>query len=270
MSASALFRFRPILAAVAVAAAVAPQAWAQPASGYSALARWNEDEKAVAAAREAALAGGVTALTPYIPQLRAVLDRAPASYPQVSTFGPVVTVRADNEEDAARLFEAAAPNAPRGAMSFQFNTYGVAAFMQAAWFNNQNRPEEALAVADRGLALQPRNVNLVMEKGVALTLLERPAEALAVLDDWLASAAPASKSERGMLLQNRGSALTELNRLDEAEQAYREALRLDPGHPNALEQLDYIASLRAGGPRKGVTVIPAGEIKREDPAAPRP
>jgi hypothetical protein len=53
---------------------------------------------------------------------------------------------------------------------------------------------------------------------------------------------------RAHVLRGRGYALTELNRLDEAEQAYNDSLKYEPGNTRAQSELRYIAGLRAGAP----------------------
>jgi tetratricopeptide (TPR) repeat protein len=49
--------------------------------------------------------------------------------------------------------------------------------------------------------------------------------------------------------RGRGYALTELNQLDEAEEAYKQSLNLDPGNKLAEGELKYIAGLKLGAPR---------------------
>ena len=59
------------------------------------------------------------------------------------------------------------------------------------------------------------------------------------------------------MLRNRGYALTELRRLDEAQAAYEASLTLDPANALAENELRYIASLKAGAaPTKGVIFMP--------------
>jgi Flp pilus assembly protein TadD len=48
--------------------------------------------------------------------------------------------------------------------------------------------------------------------------------------------------------RGRGFVLTELGRLDEAEAAYRESLKIEPDSERAKNELQYIARLKAGGP----------------------
>jgi Flp pilus assembly protein TadD len=67
---------------------------------------------------------------------------------------------------------------------------------------------------------------------------------------------------KARLLRGRGFALTELGRLDDAEEAYRESLVSEPNNPRAAGELNYIARLRTGA-------RPApGALVKVDPSAP--
>jgi tetratricopeptide (TPR) repeat protein len=89
---------------------------------------------------------------------------------------------------------------------------------------------------------------LLGERDAALAALHRPADALADSDEGL-RLPQLTDSHRARFLRGRGFALTELNRLDEAEAAYNDSLKIDPNNPIALRELQYIAGLRAGRPR---------------------
>lgn len=83
----------------------------------------------------------------------------------------------------------------------------------------------AVELATRALERDPRNVDVLSNRGAALRRLDRPAEALADYDRALAinpAAAPVHV--------NRGIALAALNRHEEALAAYDRALALQPGH----------------------------------------
>lgn len=56
---------------------------------------------------------------------------------------------------------------------------------------------------------------------------------------------PSQRAVEPMALRGMGFMLIELNRLDEAEQALRDSLKLDPGNDVALNELAYIRELRA-------------------------
>ena len=78
-------------------------------------------------------------------------------------------------------------------------------------------------MAARALAIDPRNVEVLCNRGAALRSLDRPAEALADYERALA-AAPRHAAAHN----NRGVALAALNRYDEAHASYDRALAIDP------------------------------------------
>ena len=83
-------------------------------------------------------------------------------------------------------------------------------------------------MATRALALDPRNVEALSNRGAALRNLDRPAEALADYDRALALSPSHAQAHT-----NRGVALASLNRFAEAEAAYDRALALDPADARA-------------------------------------
>jgi len=252
-------RHRPALAAL-IAAGLglgAPLALAQtpaPAPGPAPALSPQQaaDQKVV---WEALHSGGFQALQSYLPQLKAVLDRAPARYPRVEDRGAVTLLREDGDLPSAAVLGtllAAAGQGKSTRIEHEFNTYGMAAFLLASFANEMHRSQEAVDYADRGLRLQPDNPRLVTEKATALEELHRPAEALAALDGWLAAEPVArTTTDKARVLRGRGYALTELGRLDEAEAAYRDSLKFEPGHKGAENELTYIAGLKAGRPKTG-------------------
>lgn len=208
---------------------------------------------------DAKIVRGIMISPPRTPQqlqtLREVLDRAPASYPLVEPRNGHIIVRGVGAEEIAALSlvaglqAAGADKAEKKTVYVDaaFNVYPTAALMLGSDAVTRRRPEEAIAWLDKGLALQPDNLYLVTEKGAALAMLNRPADALALYDATLAlgdrTFDPKSKAR---LRRARGWALIELGRLDEAEADYKQSLVLEPDHGGALRELKYIADKRAG------------------------
>jgi len=104
-----------------------------------------------------------------------------------------------------------------------------------------------------GLRLGQNLPYVISERGAALNSLKRWDDALADYDDGL-KIAGMKDADRARLYRGRGFALTELGRLDDAEAAYNDSLKLAPGNAGALNELKYIASLRAGGPKTPTTL----------------
>ena len=213
-------------------------------------------EKAFAAASEAEFDA-------LVPALRTALARAPSVYPRIERRGDTVIVRGNSGQEGLFLAGLIAGEKKPVQVNVEFNIYGLAAFVLGAAEVGRKRPIEALAFLDKGLALQPDNLMLVTEKGMALTLLQRHAEALVLFDAAIADNSPQyDDSGLARLLRARGFSLIELDRLDEAEAAYRSSLKLEPDHGGALAELKYIVARRSGGDSKGIGVYTTEEARK--------
>lgn len=197
---------------------------------------------------------GFDGLARHIPKLQRVLDRAPACYPLIEARGEHVLVRTDDPaafiviSTLLNTADAAANKAGDAVMAP--NTYGAAAFLLGSWNVENQHYEDALALLDKGLALQPHNELLFTEKVAALQGLRRNEDALAVLQDALSHPDFAFGYDRGRLLRLSGVVLIDLERLDEAEASLNESIRVQPDNPGARRELAYIAQLRAGAPTR--------------------
>jgi tetratricopeptide (TPR) repeat protein len=117
-------------------------------------------------------------------------------------------------------------------------------------FTEMARYAEARAELEKALALSPMDSQYKIELAYTyqhsgdwkrMLSLDQEAEAEAEI-----SAAPEHASAlKCAALRGQGFALVELHRLDEATQAYRSCLKLTPGEPKSLGELEYIRGLRA-------------------------
>ena len=98
-------------------------------------------------------------------------------------------------------------------------------WLQGIVFHAAGRPSEALAAADRGLALDPASEKCLNLRAMALTLLGRKDEA-----DEAAAQALQEAPESADAHANRGWAFLHANDPKAALEAFREAMRLDPGN----------------------------------------
>jgi tetratricopeptide (TPR) repeat protein len=98
---------------------------------------------------------------------------------------------------------------------------------------------------DRGIALEPDHPLLLCEKALILGGAERRPEAIE-LYRLAATVSPWSAKWTARAFRGLGFELIELRQLDEAEEAFRRALELEPGHPVAASELDVIDQLRKG------------------------
>lgn len=135
-------------------------------------------------------------------------------------------------------------------MPFEWVDWGYANCLQAQAFIRVEKQDYAGAVAllENLAKLAPYSANAREEMAAALNRLGRFEEALASYKTsyQLAERHGSQKPFRGIALRGMGFALIELNRLDEAEQAYRQDLEIEPMNKLALGELAYIERLRKG------------------------
>lgn len=134
-------------------------------------------------------------------------------------------------ERAARLYAAGDLGGARAACREILRAdarYFFALHLLATIAAREERWEECLRYASDALVMDPRNVEVLCNRGAALRMLGRPDEALADYDRALALA-PA----RAEVLNNRGVALAALNRHGEAIECYGAALAVAPDYARA-------------------------------------
>lgn len=104
----------------------------------------------------------------------------------------------------------------------------------------------ALAILKSIEALVPQGADSMIETGYILGQLHRPEEGLAVYRRALGVVDKYRSQEvyRAAALRGAGFMLIELNRLDEAERALNDSLKVEPGNKGALNELSYIKELR--------------------------
>ncbi len=207
---------------------------------------------------------GYAGVDAFLPRLRAALDRAPASYPDMVTVGDEAIIRSSDLTTVILLSAMVGQDGKKISIRQAPNVYPEIALVLASEAVERGRLEEAIAYCDRGLAIQPGNALLVVEKVVALNGLSRFDEALTIVDAALAGDFIRVMPHKARLLRNRGFVLIELGRLDEAEEAYRASLEVEEDNPVALSQLDYIAGQRAGRPR-GYSTVQSDVSQIDDP-----
>ncbi|MBT9447678.1 MAG: hypothetical protein IV086_18445 [Hyphomonadaceae bacterium] len=197
------------------------------------------------------------------------LDAAPACYPKIEQRDRQTVVRALSTAEYLVLSSAistaqqsGASGAPSESIVMQPNTYGTIALLLGSAAVEDHQYSEALALLDRGLALQSHHEMLLTEKVSAFQGLGRNAEALAVLDFILNDGELGLTADRSRIFRLKGVVLIDLQRLDEAEAALNDSIKLNPENPGARNELTYIAQLRANGPRR--------QLEITAPNAPRP
>jgi len=111
--------------------------------------------------------------------------------------------------------------------------------------------KNAFSCIESGLALEPDHPLLWSEKGFILARQGQYADALrsyeraATVRDW------APPYQIAKALRGKGATLVELKRLDEAEEAIKQSLVLDPASKIGTNELEYIIQLRRGCKEEG-------------------
>lgn len=106
----------------------------------------------------------------------------------------------------------------------------------------------ALAFLKSVDAVAPISADSALEVGYVLNQSGKPEAGLIVYRraHTLAEKYPSQRPYRAAALRGIGFALIDLKHLDEAERAFHESLKIEPGNKVALHELAYIKSERAG------------------------
>lgn len=264
----------PLLAPMLALALTAAPMPALAEAKASALAYRPSDQETQdrAVVTKALNAGSLRAAMAYEGELAEVWRHAPAVYPQIEKRGDTTILRTNasdgNIAPASLMTLMSSIKEGQSASAITtFNTYAMAVLLLGSMANERRDPRGAIAYLDKGLALQPDNLILITEKGMALTVLQRFSDALDLYqaaertDDVSKMLDPGGEAR---LLRSKGFVLIELNRLDEAEVAYTAALKLEPDHAGARGELDYIRKLRAGGPQSAIGLFTGDQAKAGD------
>ena len=242
---------------VAFAALVATHAIA------SSAAPWADDLKLLNQCQDEVDKGGILALSAHVNDLEAALAGEKKSMELAAAQRPESLVLTDGPTNTIIAMTLVTTQMPIGATKVVAvdNPYPAMSFYLASYYNEKGRSEDALRVLDAELALSASDIGVtdhwplqMVERGASLMALRRWAEVLENEDKAL-KADDLENSQKARLLRGRGYALTELNRLEEAQAAYQESLKLDPNSELAKHELGYIAGLMVGKPKE-----PAGNL----------
>ncbi len=240
--------------AVSPNAAKAADTVSQPSvSNFS----WHEAQDLLKTVLTEIQSGGIFAVKAHSDQMEQALAAAPAQLVTTAPDGSE-TVLADGLAEAliaSATLAKAKPTAPVKISTFD-NPYPLIALYLGSYYNEIEKPDDALRVLNAGLAASvvtgidvgAHRPLLLTERGAAFAALKRWQDSLDSEDEALKEGADLAPSMIAHIQRGRGFALTELGRLDDAEAAYRESLKLQPGDQRAASELQYIARLRAGAP----------------------
>lgn len=213
---------------------------------------WTRAHALLATLQHEVSAGGIMAVAPHAAELEQILIKPQLTYGVVSDGKLTIYVLTDGPAEA--MVALAVLGHQKGARAVALtNPYPLLSLYLASYYDEIKRPDQALHVLDTGLKLSPISgvrlgetvPNLIAERGAALAGLKHWQDEVNNENAGL-KLGSMSDNLRALLYRGRGFALTELGRLDEAEAAYKESLKLEPGNPRAEHELQYIAGLRAG------------------------
>jgi len=196
---------------------------------------------------------GIRAVEPHVSEMEEALADAPHAFGAPPGPDGTAYVLTDGMAEALVAMAASRESGARNVVAIP-NPYPLISLYLGSYYDEIEKYEDALRVLDAGLKLTAAaefrlgetTPLLISERGAALNGLKRWDDSLANYDDGLKIAAMKDE-DRARLFRGRGYALTELRRLDDAEEAYKNSLKLEPGNKTALNELNYIARLRAGG-----------------------
>ncbi len=195
-------------------------------------------------------AQGILSVKPHLADLEAALARAKSSSDAANAKRPTSYVLTDGAGQAIvgmTLASAGGDKSVTESVAIP-NPYPQIGLLLGSYYNETGQSTDALRALDAAIASDSilgiagdMGPDLQGERAIALIGLKRLDDALAAYDDALKENDLPAPTLRG-----RGYVLTELGRLAEAEQAYKDSLVAEPNNPSALHELQYLAKLRAG------------------------
>jgi tetratricopeptide (TPR) repeat protein len=235
------------------------------ASAHAPSFPWAKDDALLTTVQGDVRSGGITAVAPHVADVEQALTNPQLTY----NAGSTVYVLTDGPGETLAALAVLGPKKDVNTVAMA-SPYPLLSLYLGSYYNEVGKPDQALRVLDAGLKLSPITgvqlgktmPALTAERGAALAGLKRWQDDIDNEDAGL-KLEGASDKLRALLDRGRGYALTELGRLDEAEAAYNESLKLEPGNPRALHELQYIAGLRTGA-----QPTPGGIIPLQQPQGP--
>jgi tetratricopeptide (TPR) repeat protein len=229
---------------------------------------WAKAQAVLAATEADAKSGGVRAVEPHVPDLEQALVDGKQAFQPLPGDGPRYVLTDGSAETLMALLTAAvdqqSTKTNRDTIAVK-NPYPMISLYLGSYYNEIGKNDDAVRVLDAGIALrsEPDSMGetlpfLLGERGAALGALRKWEDALASYDKGLL-VEKMPDQQRARLFRGRGYALTELSRLDDAEEAYKNSLKFDPNNALAHNELHYIASVKAGGLKS-----PPGPLKLSD------
>lgn len=192
--------------------------------------------------------GDIASAQALMPQLRAAQGRSPDVAPKAERCGDTINIYSDSTTDLLVVTGLLGNIPDAGKVSVTLKgapPYGPISFV-IGWIEYEHKDfEAALKDYNRAKLNEPDSLALASEISSTLSMLGRAQESYDAAAAFLAAHPGLSDKDKATLLRREGYALIDLNRLDDAEAAYNQSLKLDPGNATALGDLDYIRQQRA-------------------------
>jgi tetratricopeptide (TPR) repeat protein len=176
--------------------------------------------------------------------LQDVIAKKPKDWKPVregkNAFGDFLVIAFWSREE----FLAYVTKRPGQEVTWVADSYSLACYQLAVIAVEEERLEDGIRHIESGLAIEPEHPELWNEQGYILSRLQRYEQALqcyqqaAVVREW------APKEQFARAYRGQGGVLIDLNRLDEAEAAFRRSLELEPENTRALSELEFIDERR--------------------------
>ncbi|HMV99207.1 MAG TPA: tetratricopeptide repeat protein [Acidobacteriota bacterium] len=124
------------------------------------------------------------------------------------------------------------------------NAYPRAYYYLSLILMRQNQFQEALEYLENGAAFEPKNPRFLLDKARAHGFLGHPQLAVQLYEQVLAMGVLILPALRAIAFRGKGVQLIELGELDQAEQALKQSLAIEPHNALAANELNHIANLR--------------------------
>jgi tetratricopeptide (TPR) repeat protein len=118
---------------------------------------------------------------------------------------------------------------------------------------------EAIHWLDAGIALEPDQANLHLEKAKAVAFNGDLTGAMQLYQEILERGEEVMPTTRAAALRGMGGQLIDMGLLDDAEQCFQDSLAFDPESHVAKNELGYIQHLRAGG-EQAPTILSSNKV----------
>lgn len=229
---------------------------------------WDADQALLKQVQSAMQSQGILGLEPLAPQIEKALANAQLTY-VIGDTQYLLTDGVGEAMIAMTIVQTGKGEKPAKAVAID-NPYPLLGLYLGSYYDEAGKFEDALRVLDlaltkhavEGIDIGETRPSLLTERGEALMALKRFDEALKDFDEILQDNDVDSRL-RAHALRGKGYVFTELGRLDDAEAAYWESLKLEPGNETAKHELEYIGGLKNG---KAATTGVLAPLQKPAPA----